>query len=166
MNVDFYVVRQLAWSIIKKYNLEIPIDLDYLLKELNVDLERTHLPARVDGASLPVKLARGLIVVNEGRSLVRERFTIAHELGHILRHFPRMEQEGGLFFLEKKNSVSASLYEREADVFAAELLMPRQEAINAFHSYTKNIQELADMFLVSKQAMKIRLEELKLIPRT
>ncbi len=166
MNVDFYAVRQLAWSIIKKYNLEIPIDLDYLLKELDVDLERTQLPERVDGASLPVKFAKGLIVVNEGRGFTRERFTIAHELGHILRHFPRMEQEGGLFFSDKKNPVLASLYEREADVFATELLMPRQEVINAFRKYSENIQELANMFLVSKQAMKIRLEELKLIPRT
>ena len=161
MEVDFLAVRQFACAVIKKYNLKIPIDLNYLLKKLNIDLERAHLPSRVDGMALSVKFARGLVVVNADRLKTRERFTIAHEIGHILRHYPRIKQKGGLF-LEEKNSMFISICEREANIFATELLMPRAEVI-AFHQRTKSIQELAGMFQVSKQAMSIRLEELKLI---
>ena len=163
MKVDFFAVRQLAWKILKEYSLKVPIDLNYLLKKLNIDFERAHLPSRVDGMALPVKFARGLIIVNDGRLKTRERFTIAHEIGHILRHYPRMKQRSWMFFLDEKNPTSLPLYEREANIFATELLMPRQEVIQAFHNYTQNAEELANMFQVSKQAMKIRLEEIKLI---
>ena len=159
MSADFFAVRKFAWDIIKKYDLKIPIDLDYLLQELGIDVEYAVLPQRVDGASLPVKLARGLIVLNVGRSKTRERFTIAHELGHILRHYPAIKEKGCLFLESNRSTLN---YEREANVFATELLMPRRDVINAFH-YSQSVSELADIFQVSRQAMSIRLEELKLL---
>ncbi|AEA33661.1 ImmA/IrrE family metallo-endopeptidase [Hippea maritima] len=158
--MSFIYARKLAWKIIKDYNLKIPIDLDYLLEKLNIDIEYAHLPEKVDGIALAVKETRGLIVVNRNRPDVRKRFTIAHEIGHILRHHPRLEREGEIFLFTEENS---NIYEREADVFAAELLMPRQKVISAFHGYSDDIQVLADLFQVSKRAMRIRLEELKLI---
>ncbi len=158
MSFNFFTVRKFAWYIIKKYNLKIPIDLDFLLKELDIDIEWAFLPQNIDGAALPGKFSRGLIVLNTGRIKTRERFTIAHEIGHILWHYPKVDIEKTLFLdLGDDNSKN----EREANVFATELLMPRKEVIKAFY-HTQNISELAEFFQVSKQAMSIRLEELKL----
>jgi len=114
----------------------------------------------VDGVALAVKGARGLIVVNPNRLETRIRFTIAHEIGHILKHYPVLEREGKIFLFSGKDSTA---FEREANVFATELLMPRQKVINAFHGYSDEVQCLAELFQVSKQAMRIRLEELKLV---
>jgi Zn-dependent peptidase ImmA (M78 family)/DNA-binding Xre family transcriptional regulator len=51
-----------------------------------------------------------IMIVNSGLSPDRERFTVAHELGHLVMHrFPEENQE------------------READQFAAELLVPSEQ---------------------------------------
>lgn len=50
--------------------------------------------------------------------------------------------------------------EREANIFAAELLMPKIISMRETHKYT--LQDLARRYQVSVQAIEIRLEELSL----
>ena len=80
------------------------------------------------------------------KSHYRKNFTIAHELGHIhLGH-----------------ASDGPLRELEADTFAAELLMPRillrEMHLRCGHSISYT--ELSSLFRVSRQAARIRLEEL------
>lgn len=66
--------------------------------------------ARIDGASYQVPGLPPVIFLNKGLSGDRQRFTLAHELGHIIMHtFPTPNME------------------KEADEFAAELLMPKAD---------------------------------------
>ncbi len=51
--------------------------------------------------------------------------------------------------------------EREANIFAAELLMPKIMLAREAHKYT--LQALARRYVVSMQAMEIRLKELGLV---
>jgi Zn-dependent peptidase ImmA (M78 family) len=103
-----------------------------------------------------------LIVVNKRHPYERRRFTTAHELGHyFLEHPGRSFDEAS----PRKKTI-----ERQADLFAANLLMPLPMIIEAEKAYRANPQHLvgnlAELFLVSRQAMKLRLKGLELMPRT
>lgn len=102
------------------------------------------------------------IAVNENRSFARKRFTIAHEIGHFLMH------KGESFDHSGKGDPKI---EREADIFATNLLMPAKmirKIHNQFRSLLTGmdvIPEMAWIFRVSNGAMKLRLSELKIIPK-
>lgn len=95
------------------------------------------------------------IFVNEDDSLNKQRFTIAHEIGHaVLGHgsSPRTKI--------RYNQTNFQFKEYEANLFAAELLMPI-EAINYMIKQTEiSLKEMAEVFSVSNQALEIRLKRL------
>lgn len=96
------------------------------------------------------------IIYNTAESKVRQRFTIAHELGHhVLDHGPR-----------PRDTISAfedpyDPYEIEANQFAAELLMPDFALkILIEKKNVTSLKSLATAFNVSEHAMYIRLKKL------
>ena len=95
------------------------------------------------------------IFINEDDSLNKQRFTIAHEIGHaVLGHgsSPRTKI--------RYNQANFQLKEYEANLFAVELLMPI-EAINYMIKQTEiGLKEMAEVFSVSSQALEIRLKRL------
>jgi len=97
------------------------------------------------------------IEYNVGEAPVRKRFTVAHELGHFALGHEDAPRDAGNFY------ASADPRERQANRFAAELLMP---ASLVRHYYTSGIattvEELARTFGVSKDAMGYRLINLGL----
>lgn len=81
--------------------------------------------------------------LNEGRA----RFTVAHELGHLFLH-----QSGGL--ARTQRAPPMKIYESaewQADMFAAELLIPLQHAEQCV-----NVDQVMKVFGVSRQAAEIR----------
>lgn len=110
------------------------------------------------------------IVVNLVENAMRRRFTIAHELAHYELH-----SNGGSYIAHRDttNGVVKSRTEREADLFATNVLMPewlvRQAAQDMKLNYRGKIPNfllvslMAEQFIVSKQAMEIRLRELSII---
>jgi rRNA maturation protein Nop10 len=88
------------------------------------------------------------IEVPEDDSLIRQRFTVAHELGHAtLRH-----------------RVPADKLEVEANAFAAELLLPRQELRRAV-TEGLNFRAIADRFKASRQATLLALMSARLLDK-
>jgi len=104
------------------------------------------------------------------RSPGRRSFTIAHEIGHWEMHrdigdgiharFCRSDHVGATAS-ELKQSVRL---EREANRFAAALLMPEDLLRRQVSESGLNVLALASRFGVSGQAMQIRLETLRLLP--
>lgn len=96
------------------------------------------------------------IVINSDDSQVRQRFSVAHELGHhVLMHgsSPRSNEQ-------KYTQSSYIPKEYEANAFAAELLMP-EEAVRAFvEQKGASFEQMLDAFGVSRQALTIRLQTL------
>lgn len=123
-----------------------------------------------------------IIFVNSNLYPPRKNFTIAHELGH---HFLSHSLHDGAIICNKDVIFGNNKPEpeKEADYFAACLLMPRNlmkqkktefdknytQQMNLFNSTEKQakteelIKYLCNYFQVSKEAMGIRLEELKTI---
>jgi Zn-dependent peptidase ImmA (M78 family) len=85
-----------------------------------------------------------LIEINSDRSQTSQRFSIGHELGHW-----KMGHQG---------CGTDAKQEREANVFAAELLMPLVLLKKALVEH-RSLGELARLFQVSKEAMQIKLQE-------
>lgn len=87
---------------------------------------------------------------NANHPWVRNRFTIAHEIGHLV-----------LGHLCSKDS-SCRTTEREADLFASNLLMPKSILKEDF-LITSSQKELSKKYIVSESAMTIRLIETKIL---
>lgn len=103
------------------------------------------------------------IVYNADEAEVRQRFTIAHELGHYaLGHL----SSGKTMWRDTKDSFSSAAYnpsEVEANRFAARLLMPADAIKVAVADGNRTIAGLADLFRVSQVAMKFRLKNLGML---
>lgn len=173
-----------------------PVLLNVFFEEQNLshivlpDLTRGAVAGHLRSEGLPVddlgdpreKLAGFVFVAGRvGRafvaasdSLPRRRFTAAHELGHFVLHRATM----GGFRADTEESVletadigTTAIMEREANRFAAELLMPvevcRARADEMRQQYrvcprTVLAYRLAAELLVSREAMRYRLKGLDL----
>jgi Zn-dependent peptidase ImmA (M78 family) len=93
------------------------------------------------------------IYVNVGQALTRQRFTVAHEIGHLILHEP------GRAFRDTWSSTDTNIAEVQANNFAANLLMPSW-MVNALASGGTYVESLADKFRVSPEAMRYRLQNL------
>jgi Zn-dependent peptidase ImmA (M78 family) len=102
---------------------------------------------------------RWLIVVNGAHPLGKQRFSIAHELKHILDN-PFID----VLYPAKGDMTSAERAEQVCDYFAACLLMPRLWVKRAWTSgaYTST-KNLAQAFEVSQAAMRVRLQQIGLV---
>jgi Zn-dependent peptidase ImmA (M78 family) len=117
---------------------------------------------------------RNMIIVNAANAAVRQRFTIAHEIGHFRLHDGAMYLDGRarVNFRDGLSSMATDHEEIEANAFAAALLMPAPWVRSAFEDAVRaaginSEDELAELlgarFNVSRQAMLIRLTNLGLI---
>lgn len=118
----------------------------------------------------------GLFVVSEKKPMIsfnkkevdkRVRFTIAHELGHYILHSKEqpvfIDRTPKIMYRDITSTTGEVHREREANAFAASLLMPRKLVVNTIERLTNDsslIQNLAKEFSVSEQAMAYRLANL------
>jgi Zn-dependent peptidase ImmA (M78 family) len=135
-----------------------PVSLEAILEALDISVQSARLGDDVFGYAVHVN-ERPLIIVESASSLVRQRWTIAHELGHCLLpgHIGQLARDG-----------HTSKLEREANQFAAELLMPNHMVKTWWEHRRKlgreeAIKQMAWDFQVSRQAMEIRLKRIGLI---
>ena len=113
---------------------------------------------QVDAMLVHIPPGRPVIAVNSARPLCRRRFSIAHEIGHyILGHNSLLFSGSGGEGMIKRDPKQ----ERAANAFAAEFLMPKIALSREAHKYS--LRGLARRYMVSMQAMEIRLKELGLV---
>lgn len=102
------------------------------------------------------------IYVSPFTSLERDRFTIAHELGHLLMHLPYIKKSNpsavmrATRYVDEMNSDSRRA-EWEANWFAAALLMPAEQFRAAAQ---KGVENLKSIFRVSEPAIRARAQSL------
>jgi predicted transcriptional regulator len=137
-----------------------PVSLRDVVSALNLELvKRTREPFTSEAALEPLGDGRAIVLNGSGDS-GRRRFTIAHEIGHFVLHPERCRPERGGAVNE-----AGRVEEREADAFAAELLMPENLVRDAIREQGLDVDRLADRFEVSRKAMQARLRHLGLTER-
>lgn len=90
-----------------------------------------------------------VILYNKSRPQVRQRFSVAHELGHL--YFGHVLGNSSLHHGYKNYD------EQEADCFAAFLLMPPNLLRTDIKNKIKDVDELAKLYGVSKDALWIQI---------
>ena len=155
-------------TLIKTRALRIPVDVALVAHRLGLHVEQADLPAEVSGF-LTLRGKRGTIVYNETHPRVRQRFTIAHEIGHYVMHRDQsdlfIDKRYPLWLRDTNASTGERLQEIQANHFAATLLMPRTAVEEAYSGLEYDLDlddedrldELARSFAVSNQALSIRL---------
>ena len=118
------------------------------------------------------KDGRAVIGVNSLDAPTRRRFTIAHEIGHLVLHKNEQFHVDEKFPIGLRNELSSLAVDEkeiEANQFAAELLMPSHliakdiEELPADIEADDVISRLARRYQVSIQAMTIRLSTLGIL---
>jgi len=157
------LAREKANNILSMYKIsEAPIDVEFIAKQLGFEVHPFDFPNEISAA---IKIIDSLKVIafNSKHPKTRQRFSIAHELGHYLSGHEDFDEEKRAFVDPSKKYLSPQFkQEEEADEFAAELLMP--ESLLNFDVFENHLDlsELAEKYEVSEQAMTIQLVNLKL----
>lgn len=170
-----YDITQIAEQILNQYwDRNLPINVEHIAKQMGAIVEYKYVYGAVpapDGSfadddayydisgRFDMVNGRPFFTIRQTDSETRQRFTLAHELGHyVLRH--------GNSFRDNQAALSQNYdpKETEANMFAAELLMP-EFIVNHLISDEKiqNISNLAHRFHVSYTAMEYRLRNLNWI---
>lgn len=113
----------------EKGKISYPIDPFKILKERNVIITFSDFD-KLEGLLLFDKQKESVVSINLNRPVTRQRFTAAHELGHIILH---AEIKGENFLCPISGGKSS--IEHEADEFASYLLMPSQELNKLIDKY-------------------------------
>ena len=155
--------RNFAKQIIKHLQItEAPINLRFIIEHLQVDyslyVTQWDFSDNISGILVKISdleddLADSTYAIgfNKDDPWCRRRFTICHEIGHLLFNSSCTKYEGG-----------GSSFETECDCFAAELLMPKAILKKDFDK-VQDVPTLAKMYLVSEQALCIKLGDDRLL---
>ena len=159
-----HLARQKAVDILRISNINTaPISLDLVCEKLGFKIIPYEFPDSMSALFI-IEGNIKAIGVNKNHPRVRQRFSLAHELGHFVSgHEDFNHEEVAHIDREKKYLNRFHRMEEEADEFAAELLMPEFILKNDYHTSSGEIEDLAKKYEVSQQAMTIQLINLKLL---
>lgn len=160
---------------------DAPINLPRITKKLGLEVIKQDADDKLSGMLINTGNGEAIVGVNARHHPNRQRFTIAHEIGHFLLHkFDGVhfdaETPGSiqLNFRDDNSSTGLDVFEKEANLFAAELLMPkkfierdliRDQNINLADVENKTIKVLASKYKVSVQAFTYRVAYLNFVQK-
>lgn len=150
-----------------------PIPVERIAKHLKALVRYSPFDDEISGMVF-VKEGIPVIGVNALHHPNRQRFTIAHEIGHLVLHrehvtaHVHVDKQYRVLMRNTRSSKGTDLIEIEANQFAAELLMPHEMLHGALEDLIdlddeESIESLARKFKVSKQAMSHRLSGLSML---
>jgi Zn-dependent peptidase ImmA (M78 family) len=165
-----------AQKLLKSARVENPpVRVDKIAEKVKAKLSFEPFEGEDDISGILYRDGKQAVIgINSTHSKVRQRFTIAHEIGHLVLHDGELfvDQSVRVNFRDKRSSLAEDKQEIEANKFAAELLMPKEmikhevvKCIAKKKTATESqlIAELARVFEVSEQAMEYRLLNLGII---
>lgn len=143
---------------LKAANLfNIPLNVRAVAEYLGLEVIEEPMDDDLSGY-LEVRGGHWLVGVNAFHHENRKRFTIAHEIAHFMLHSSQQPSFHDRTFARR--ATDPSTMEREADRFAAELLMPAPMVRKKISSGVTSLSSLAEHFRVSALAMKYRVQNL------
>jgi hypothetical protein len=153
-------------EIVKSFVAERPVKVAALANALGLSVNRAPMAPNISGLIRPSSAnssdapAGYEIQVNKYDSPERQRFTVAHELGHFLLH--RSIIGAGVTDTVLFRSELSSNVETEANKIAADIIMPaalvEQDLVTLNNVRDlESARELSEKYKVSEAAMRIRI---------
>lgn len=156
-----------AREILNEFGITIPpVQVEEIIESYGIKLEKIDAKENFDGQLIPEKR---LIRINKSSPKNRQRFTMAHELGHwVLYHKSRLFEVNEEPALETFNGFSISLEsnfsnkqrEVEANYFTSELLIPLNWLEADWKKHKQDVKKLIEIYQVSEQALWNKITEL------
>jgi hypothetical protein len=147
-------------QIIAKYQAQAPVDVVAIASDLGLNVWKKSFPESISGKIFRDPMNGGRtgfsIAVNESHSLVRQRFTVAHEIAHFILHRRKLES-GDLIDDAMYRSGLSTQDETAANRLAADILMPLPLIRKLLDAGIRDPKSLAARLQVSLPAMRIRL---------
>lgn len=170
----FKYIEEITEQLLRDLGLfSIPVDVFEIARQKGITVTPVNTLGEVSGLFV-INDKMSHISYNANEPETRQRFTVAHELAHSLlhsKHIPLfVDKPEKIFYRNIDSSSGEYQMEREANAFAAALLMPnallqgelKKSALDM--DMASNLTDhLAKRFNVSEQAMTFRLTNLGLI---
>jgi Zn-dependent peptidase ImmA (M78 family) len=147
-----------------------PVDLKAIARMLGASIRYEPFEGEISGV-LYKDQKNAIIGVSSLHHPNRQRFTLAHEIGHLVLHELDVHVDKGfrMVLRDSKSATATDPLEIEANRFAAELLMPsdmvRGDARRFLRDFEEDseLQALAKRYGVSTQALAFRLSNLRIL---
>jgi Zn-dependent peptidase ImmA (M78 family) len=162
-------IEDFTESLLQEHGLweRLPINVSKLIRKLGFVRVEDDFGSDFLGAAIFDGQSK-IISVNKKQHIHRKRFTLAHEICHLLWHSERsLSVDKIINYRDTRSSTGEDWREIEANRFAASLLMPRKHLEQAIVQVSPEgeigdveIDSLARIFKVSTQAMCFRLTSL------
>ena len=159
-------IEAITTNLLNRYNyIDDMVDIANIVRQQNYNVFIDDLDSNISGY---VDHDNKEVVLNKNETPERRRFTLAHELGHIILN----ANDNSIQHRDNIMNSQLDIYandnnEVEANYFAGCILMPRNVFIREFNNIKGNIdykiQQLASYFGVSKLAINVRANVLNLI---
>ena len=152
---DYKNSRDLAWRVLINENIrELPVMVGRLCKQMGVRVVYFTPETDSDGFSTIVD-GQATIFVSDRCNRERQRFTVAHELGHIL-----LGHVGEYELVNREPSRGDNPIEQAANVFASRLLAP---ACVLWALDARTPEQIAGLCQISRQSAAFRAERMEVL---
>lgn len=154
---DYREVTRKVRELLDEYGIEHPpINPVAIARDRGIGVKFVTFHGGYEGVSGFYDPNEDTIFVNKLENPLRQTFTIAHELGHALLHKDWAKSDKyTLFWRDLDRNNSEDVHEKEANAFAANLLVPRKMLNQYYGKLTDS--DLSRLFAVSVPVVKNRL---------
>lgn len=147
--------RDLAWEVLLNEGVtELPVKVGALCRQMGIPLHYYVSTDGNDGKSTIID-RQAVIFVSNNCTAARQRFTAAHELGHIL-----LGHVGAYQLVNREPSSKDNPIEQAANVFASRLLAP---ACVLWALDARTPEQIAELCRISYAAACFRAERMALL---
>lgn len=169
MSVRRKLIREKVTGLLTTFDIEeAPVDVKRIADGLHIDVRAENVEGDISGFLFRnIENSKAIIGVNVRHHKHRQRFTVAHEIGHFLLHTgDKVHVDHGfeVRLRDDESSKGTDIDEKEANLFAAELLMPKEFIENDLAAFGTMdlleeilIKDLAKKYAVSPYAFTFRL---------
>lgn len=161
------IEREVESLLVKHDVADPPVPVEEIARGLGAEVVYQNFKGEISG--LLLKRPGSLVIgVDSKQTEARQRFTIAHEIGHLVMHAASSEEvhvdkHFNVHLRSPASSTAEDVIEIEANAFAAGLLMPRNMVRSDAEGHMLDfedprlVKQLAEKYQVSTQAITFRL---------
>lgn len=144
--------RDAVWELLIKHKINsLPVRVSEICKKEGISIKHCNSESEVDGYS-SVILGVPYIYYNSNCTVGRQRFTVAHELGHIT-----LGHVGKYVLVNREPTPNDNPIEQEANVFASRLLAP---ACVLWGCGVRSADDIIKLCDISRQSAEYRMERM------